>query len=254
MAEGGVLDSDCGYSFGSNQGLRLESPGIAADHYSIGIEFSLDSVNPTSGWHKILDFDDRQIDTGLYVYLEGTLCFYALNFYEGPPGTFQAQVLSDLLITRDGTTRQVRVFVDGVEQISFIDSLDEAVVGVDSVLTFFEDDAETQFRETGSGFVSDIEVFDGPTLPTHEWLEDLAQEVLLLDLAKGLSTSLDAKLERVLNALDDVNANNDIAACNSLTAFAGAVEAQRDKEISEEEADSLLESAFEILGALECNS
>jgi len=55
--------------------------------------------------------------------------------------------------------------------------------------------------------------------------------------------SLDAKLDAALNALNDVNENNDVAAINSMRAFINAVEAQRGKKISEEDADTLIADA-----------
>ena len=61
-----------------------------------------------------------------------------------------------------------------------------------------------------------------------------------MNIQSGISNSLDAKLNAALNALDDLKSNNDIAALNSMDAFANAVEAQRGKQISEVDADILI--------------
>jgi hypothetical protein len=71
-----------------------------------------------------------------------------------------------------------------------------------------------------------------------------------LNLQKGISNSLDAKLGTALNALDDINTNNDDAAINTLEAFISAVEAQRGKEISEPDADGLIQAGVNIINML----
>jgi len=79
---------------------------------------------------------------------------------------------------------------------------------------------------------------------------DLAQDVIALNLQEGISNSLDAKLEAAMQALDDINENNDVAAINTLEAFINAVEAQRGNKISEADADALIASAQEIIELL----
>lgn len=46
-------------------------------------------------------------------------------------------------------------------------------------------------------------------------LERLALNVFALNLQHGIENSLDAKLDTVLDALDDVNSNDDVAAVNA---------------------------------------
>ncbi len=53
-------------------------------------------------------------------------------------------------------------------------------------------------------------------------------------MSKTIENSLVAKLDSALNALDDTNTANDVAACNSLNAFINAVEAQRGNKITHE--------------------
>jgi hypothetical protein len=81
-------------------------------------------------------------------------------------------------------------------------------------------------------------------------IEALIAAVISLNLHHGISNSLDAKLGAALNALDDVNTNNDGAAVNTLEAFISAVEAQRGKEISETDADALIQAAVNIINML----
>ncbi len=90
-----------------------------------------------------------------------------------------------------------------------------ALVGAD-----FDDDVGTN---SGSAYVYD---FDPVTLITR-----LADNVLNLNLQQGIENSLDSKLQTVIEALIDVNNNNDVAAINALNAFINAVQAQSGNKI-----------------------
>ena len=103
--------------------------------------------------------------------------------------------------------------------------------------------------DTSGANVDTLEVYTPPLGPSDE-INELIATVISLDIQKGISTSLDAKLDTVLQAIDDVNQNNDIAAINSLNAFINAVEAQRDKKITDAEADDLIEAAQGIIALL----
>ncbi len=83
-----------------------------------------------------------------------------------------------------------------------------------------------------------------------ELLISLAQDVIALNLQQGISNSLDVKLEAAMQALDDINENNDVAAINTLEAFMNAVEAQRGNKISEADADALIAKVLEIIDLL----
>ena len=82
-------------------------------------------------------------------------------------------------------------------------------------------------------------------------IEDLQIMVIDLNLQQGIANSLDAKLQTVEQALADLNENNDIAAINALGAFINAVEAQRGKKISEQDADELIAAVQAIIIAIE---
>ena len=68
-----------------------------------------------------------------------------------------------------------------------------------------------------------------------------------LNLANGIDNSLDAKLDAALLALDDINENNDVAACNSLEAFISAVEVQSGNKITVEDANDLIDHVTTIV-------
>jgi len=62
VADGGT-QSATGYSFTANQGLNLSSALSNSGDYSILMDFSFSTL---SGFRKILDFQNRTSDGGLY--------------------------------------------------------------------------------------------------------------------------------------------------------------------------------------------
>ena len=152
ITSGGGTLGPTGYTLdASNQGPSLTGPGIT-DHYSIEMKFSIDS---TSGFKKLIDFKNRGSDTGLYN-LNSAQNFY--NVATGPGGAYAAGSLAHLVVTRDGTTDLFTAFVDGVQQISFTDSGDLAVIS-SNILHFLRDDAATGGEQT-TGFIDYIRIFD----------------------------------------------------------------------------------------------
>jgi len=98
--------------------------------------------------------------------------------------------------------------------------------------------------------IVDMGAFEAPLLDPVQLLVDLAQTVIDLNLQHGIENSLDGKLDAALNALEDVNQNNDVAAINTLEAFINAVEAQRGNKIPEAEADALIADVLQIIDLL----
>jgi hypothetical protein len=81
-------------------------------------------------------------------------------------------------------------------------------------------------------------------------LESLVDHVFDLNIAFGISNSLNSKLSAVSQALDDANEKNDVSAINKLQAFTNAVEAQRGKHIPDADADALIAAAVGIIDML----
>ena len=114
------------------------------------------------------------------------------------------------------------------------------------------EDIITRITVTGAAYQTGIDDITACRSVTSaaDLITALIDNVIALDLRNGISTSLDAKLDAVMGALDDVNANNDVAAVNGLGAFINAVEAQRGTQISENDADSLIAAAQAIIDIL----
>jgi hypothetical protein len=81
-------------------------------------------------------------------------------------------------------------------------------------------------------------------------LNTLVNQVIALNLQRGISNSLDAKLQAALAALEDVNVHNDGAAINSLNAFINAVLAHRGNQIPTTDADNLIAAAQQLITLL----
>lgn len=79
---------------------------------------------------------------------------------------------------------------------------------------------------------------------------EIVQQILGLNLQQGIENSLDAKLSSALNALDDMNDNNDVAAVNSLEAAINAIEAQRGNKIPTADADALIQAIQDVIDLL----
>jgi hypothetical protein len=95
-----------------------------------------------------------------------------------------------------------------------------------------------------------IQLVDPVVIDPAVLIAELVDKVVGLNLQQGIENSLDAKLDSALNALDDVNQNNDVAAVNSLQAFINGVEAQRGNKLTDEQADILVADAQAIIDLL----
>ena len=104
---------------------------------------------------------------------------------------------------------------------------------------------------TGGGIYGASLTFTVTRISVLTQLEDLADLILEINLQAGISNALDSKLNSVFSALDDQNENNDVAALNSMYAFCSSVSAQTGKKLSVDEANSLINAANGIIGALD---
>ena len=105
-SDGGSVTA-AGYTFGVDQGLNVSSALSDTGNYSILMDFSFQDLN---GYRKILDYKDLASDNGVYN-LNTDLNYF--NFSFGPGGSFTANTLARVIITRDSTSGVVTGYVDG---------------------------------------------------------------------------------------------------------------------------------------------
>lgn len=87
-------------------------------------------------------------------------------------------------------------------------------------------------------------------LTPAEATANLIDLVETFNLQQGIENNLDAKLDAAVDALSDLNVQNNVAAINALQAFTNAVEAQRDVKITSIQANKLIAVALQILNSL----
>jgi hypothetical protein len=156
--------------FGPGSGLQLpDATSIVGAHdYTIAILFRFDDV---ASFQKVVDFQDRSQDDGLYV-TDGFLDFFiAGGVHHAGAGTIAADQYVVAVLTA-GPSSTVG-YLDGVQQFSFLDEDGGSLIN-GGKLHFFLDDAVTLGTEISSGAVARIEIFDAQLS---------AEEVAALDLA-----------------------------------------------------------------------
>ena len=104
--------------------------------------------------------------------------------------------------------------------------------------------------QTSAGGHHDAFVAKLSILTPVEAIQQLIADVVALNIQQGISNSLDSKLKAVLQALDDVNENNNEAALNALNAFINAVEAQQGINITQQDGDALIADSLAIIALL----
>lgn len=139
------------HSYCLGQGAAIPMGNVDAESWSIVV---LARFVFADGYRRLLDTSDGTLDAGLYT-AAGRLSFY-------PTATEASPSLSlgryhQIAITRDGNTRRVRVYVDGAERLSFVDTGDVARIKGATARLFLDDSGENQ-----SALVNRIRVWDGP--------------------------------------------------------------------------------------------
>lgn len=152
-SDGGVL-SDGRYVFNPNQGLRLSGGLTDTSNYSIVMEANLNSLAPF--FKKIIDFQSRSSDSGLYVV--GS----QLQLYPGPVGAGFVGANQDfqVALTRDSASGATHIYLNGVLSQTYFGGQSEVAIPGGNVLTFFEDDFSN--TEAVGGSVDFIAIYNRP--------------------------------------------------------------------------------------------
>lgn len=156
---GGTRDAT-GYHFSAvannNEGLTLANVIGAGSAYSIEMVFSIDATN---GWRRLVDFKDRQSDTGLYNYNT------TVQLYPEPTsaaGVFSANQVYDLILQRSAAG-QVTVSVDGLTVYTDDDSVNKYADFTGATIVFFMDNIGGSFPdEVAGGTVTSIIIDASP--------------------------------------------------------------------------------------------
>lgn len=133
-------------SFPKDNGVQLSpTTGVISNGtYTIVALFEFDDV---SSWRRIVDFKNGTHENGLYV-KNGDLEFYPHEIGSGAP--IAANTYVQVALTRDSSGTVVG-YVNGVQQFSFADTGNDAVIDSNNTLRFFRD------NESGTGCCPDEE-------------------------------------------------------------------------------------------------
>lgn len=123
--------------------------------YTVELVFRFDRID---GYRKIIDFRDGLSDTGLYSF-DGCLSFF--DEATASRRTIEADRYVHVALVRDAVGTVIG-YVDGVARLSFSDHGGLAAFGSGAAMRFFGDDVETRGRESSSGAVARIRLYDGP--------------------------------------------------------------------------------------------
>jgi len=156
VANGGTVNSN-NYTFNVAQSLSLinwvSAPGDDGN-YTLDLSFMFTDF--ASSYQRIIDMKSPASDAGLYRNNGGVLRWYPEP--GGPMGVYLLDAYYRIVLTRDGTSKLVAGYLDGVMQFSFTDSTDAAVfTGPNDIMTLFKDDG----GEDGAGEINQFRIYSG---------------------------------------------------------------------------------------------
>ena len=109
--------------------------------------------NDVSSYKRIIDFKNGTSDRGLYNY-SGKLHFYSSA--TGNTTAIAAGTYVQVVLTRDAL-KNVVGYLNGIQEFSFADTGDDALIDAANTLRFFKDDG----GESSAGAVARIRLYDG---------------------------------------------------------------------------------------------
>lgn len=143
-----VFDKNCGLQFDNNA-----AQGFFGGSYTIEIYFRFTTLD---SWKRVIDFKNRKSDNGCYIY-DGKLNFY--NYAVGDKAPVRPNRYTHYVMSRNATTKQIKMYVDGVSKIEFIDRTNEGTLDEENVLNFFYDDLMVK-EEASEGAVALLKIYD----------------------------------------------------------------------------------------------
>lgn len=148
------------FRFLAGEGLSLQG-AVPVAGYALELRLMPFEI---SGWRRLVDFKNRQSDTGLYIH-DGHISFVSTSNTDSAATPFQSGVTSDVLLVRDAATQQLQIYVDGVLLLDLNDAVGTAQFVTDesgaSLAHFFLDDLAVPNEVTG-GSLDHLRVFDQP--------------------------------------------------------------------------------------------
>ena len=142
--------------FPQGNGLQLQptTGTIANDAYTIVMLFKFANVD---GYRRIIDFENGSSDNGFYI-LNGNLDFFSDGDIAVGSTAIPVDTYVQVALTRTAAG-VVTAYLNGVQEFSFNDSGNDAVIDFNNALRFFKDD-EVVIGEESAGSVARIRLYD----------------------------------------------------------------------------------------------
>ena len=145
------------YRFARGSGLAFDN-GEAGDFlgasYTLELYFRLDDL---ASWRRIVDYDDRASDNGLYA-KDGRINFFDATL--SPEAPLAPGEYAHVVATRDSADgERYAIYVDGELAAAFADTVGDGLLGDGDPLAFFRDDLRVP-GETSAGTVALVRLRD----------------------------------------------------------------------------------------------
>lgn len=213
------------YFFEKNCGLQFDNRaanGFLGDSYTIEMYFKFSALD---SWKRVLDFKNRKTDNGCYIY-DGKLNFY--NFVTSDRAPVRRNEYTHYVISRNGQTKQFKMYIDGESKIEFTDKNNDAVIDEDQVLNFFFDDLMVK-EEASEGAVALIKISDF-VIPANEIKQSfvtLNKTVLKKAELKVDSPTLSSPTSASLDSLASLPAKS----ANATVKLDGKIQNEKNKQV-----------------------
>ncbi len=150
-----------GWSFPDRGGLRYAntSPTLVTGSYTISMLMRYDPMD--LGYARLIDFSNSTQDTGIYK-LGHSVSFYPVGVFAD--GSFVSGQDVFVTITRDGATKLVSLYINGVPSGTYSDVNGDLYAPSATVVYFFMDNTTgaASIGETDPGVITYLQVRDAP--------------------------------------------------------------------------------------------
>ncbi|MCS7077291.1 MAG: OmpA family protein [Bacteroidia bacterium] len=153
--------SGCGkkgvYYFEENAGFTFENKGFITSEHTIELYFKFNNLK---SWKRIVDYKNRQSDTGPYAF-DNQIEFYKVAISKNFP--FRENTYAHVVLVREAN-ENYSLYVDGLLRTAFKDINELALLSREDVLHFFRDDLQVP-NECSSGAIAFLRIYNFAITP-----------------------------------------------------------------------------------------
>ena len=196
------------WSFPVSGGLRHDNttPTVVTGSYSISMLMRYDPMD--TEYARLVDFSNSTLDTGIYK-LDAGVSFYPVGEYA--PGSFVQDQDVFVTITRDATTKDVSLYINGIASGVYTD-VDDLYAPSATALYFLMDNTtgSAAVLETDPGVIAYLQVRDTP-MSSQEVVASLSAICDVVSTAECMETPDGATFTSIFCRLDALRGRVDDA-------------------------------------------